>query len=697
MDLAKHRPPTPPCRSRAHAGAREHHVSPRPPTVTRVTHIVTRPLGTRQPTLRERRWRATLPLLLLVIAGVLVALALIRYGLTPATGSLALLVVAAAALTGFLRPRQPGELAGSVNADVARRAMLTGAALTAAAAVGETRQIRVRAEASDPGQIVLTEYSRLATDRRDESDPATWDWTPSLRAAVDTAAQRAQRSAPIDGTDASRRTGLPTVHIPRGTYRLTGRVDLHYLHGLTVTGEGRQVSVLEFEGDDVLFDVHRSSALTFSGLTIAGQDPAVDEDDDIRGLREGSCAFRFVERTDDVAAGGGNTYMVTFNNLEVNEMHYAFAFVGDQMTDGMVWNDLHLRDNFFDFDYANGNTVNHQVFGGEVLYGVSFPEPSYARRLGTWTDPPDLRDGATVNVSTGGDLSFFGVSIIVRKPTLAFASPPQDASQGAVSNIAGYNFFATRWEFRDRDPAGDEAGLQRSTLVRWHVPAPTNRLVQPTLRFDACRFVVLVDDLDLLYLTNAVAISWDGCRIFPPTRGRVVSLVSPATATLPGAFLAEGSSVVPVIRRLVGAADASVDHVIEVSPRAAPDVGQGGSPAGYSTVLAGHPSTARRVLHRSLSGNLLEPAQPMLQVELRVPPGALLRQVGAVFLGPDLPQDVSVAFSADGQSIGNLVLREGDTKPSLLVESFTPSGFLQVVMSRDGAEPVPGYVYVEYF
>jgi hypothetical protein len=655
-----------------------------------VLHIVT--VKQRLGHLGRSRRSAVLLLLLLAVAGV--GLALVRYGLTPATVLAALLVVAAAALTGFRRPRQAEPLDPAAGG-VVRRAVLTGAALTAAAAVGEVRQARARPEPIAQDVVSLTDYADLVVDRRDEADPTTWDWTPALRAAVDVAARRAQCTRRIDGTDAYRRTGLPTVRVPRGIYRLTGRVDLHYLHGLTLAGEGRQVSVLQFEGDDVLFDVHRSSALTFSGLTIAGRDPEVDEED-VQGLREGSCAFRFVEGTDDADESGGNTYMVTFSGLEVNEMHRAFVFAGDQMTDGMVWNDLRLRDNFFDFDYANGNTVNHQVFGGEVLYGVSFPESSYARRLGTWADPPDLRDGATINVSTGGDLSFFGVSVIVRKPTLAFTPPPQDASQGAVSNIAGYNFFATRWEFRDRDPAGDEAGLQRSTLVRWHVPVPINRLVQPTLRFDACRFVVLVDDLDLLYLINAVAISWDGCRVFPPTRARVVSLVGPATAILPGAFLAEGSSVVPVVRRLLGAAGEGVDHVVEVSPRAAPDVDQGGSPAGYSTVLAGQPSTARRVLHRGPSGNLLEPAQPMLQVQLRVPPGALLRQVGAVLLGP-APEQVSVTFTADGQPIGNLLLRDGDTKPYQLVEEFAGSGFLEVVVSREGTGPVPGYVYVEYF
>ena len=389
--------------------------------------------------------------------------------------------------------------------------------------------------------------------------------------------------------------------------------------------------------------------------------------------------------------------MVTFSGLEVNEMHRAFAFAGDQMTDGMIWNDLHLRDNFYDFDYANNNAVNHQVFGGEVLYGVFVPRGLLCfAGLSTWSTRPDLRDGATVNVTAGGDLSFFGGSVIVRKSTLAFAPPPQDDSQGARAIFAGFNFFGTRWEFRDRDPAGDDAGLQRSTLVRWRVPAPTNRWVQPTLHFSACRFTMLADDIDLLYLVNAAAISWEGCRVFPSTRGRVVSVVSPETGRLPGTFVSHASSVIPVTRRVLGEVGTDVDHLIEVSPRGAPDVGSGASPAGYSTLVAGRPSALHRVLHRGPSGNLLEPGQPNLRVDLPVPPGALLHQVGAVRLGP-AGEAISVRFAADGRPIGDLSLRAADTKPFQLVEAFIESGSVEVIVARQGTSPVAGYVCVEYF
>lgn len=645
-------------------------------------------------TIRTWLWRLA-PLLLVVGAGI----ALVIYGFTPTTTVVAALGMAAAAWTGY-RARRPSDPPAAVRDGVARRAVLTGAALTAAGAAGSVLQARSRHEPSVAGsadEVSLLDHVGMVVDRPDRSDQTTWDWTPALRAALDTAARRARSTSRVTGTSAYRRTGLPTVTIPRGTYRLTGQIDLTYLHGLTIAGAGRQSSVLVFEGSGVLFEVHRSSALTFSGLTISGHDPSVPADDDVQGLREGSCAFRFAERTDDSGQGGGNTYMATFSGLEVNEMHRAFAFSGDQMTDGIIWNDLRLRDNFYDFDYANGNTVNHQVFGCEVLCGVSFPEQSYMRRLRTWVASPDLRDGAVINVSTGGDLSYFGGSIIVRKATIAFASPPQDASQGAVSNVAGYNFFATRWEFRDRDAGEGEDGLQRSTLIRWRVPGPMNRNVQPTLRFDACRFIVLVDDVDLLYLANAAAITWDGCRVFPPRRGRVVSLVNSSTATMPGAFLAEGSSLLPVVRRLLSDAGPAVDHLIEMSPRSAPDIGQtGGSPDGYASVIAGRSNTIRRILFRNPSGNLLESRQASLTIDLRVHPGGLLRQVGAVLLDPG-PQQVSVSFEADGLTIGELVARAGNSKPSASVEEFTASGLVQATVSRDDVAPVRGYVYVEYF
>jgi len=639
-------------------------------------------------------WRLA-PLLLLAGA----AAALVVYGLTPTTAVAAAVCVASAALSRY-HARRPSDPPSAVRRGVVRRTVLTGAALAAASAAGSVVHTRSRHETLPAGgadEVSLLAHAGMVVDRPDQADQSTWDWTPALRAALDSAARRARRSSRITGASAYRRTGLPTVTIPRGTYRLTGQIDLAYLHGLTIAGAGRQATVLVFEGNGVLFQVHRSSALTFSGLTIIGHDPSVPDDEDVQGLREGSCAFRFVERADDDAQGGGNTYMATFNGLEVNEMHYAFAFAGDRMTDGIIWNDLRLRDNFYDLDYANGNTVNHQVFGCEVLYGVSFPERSYIRRLETWAASPDLRDGAVINVSTGGDVSFFGGSIIVRKATIAFAPPPQDASEGAVSNVAGYNFFATRWEFRDRDPAGGEAGLQRSTLIRWRVPGPTNRSVQPTLRFDACRFIVLVDDIDLLYVANAAAITWDGCRVFPPTRGRVVSLINSSTTALPGMFFAEGSSLLPVVRRLLSGAGPAVDHLIEMSPRSAPDIGQSaGSPDGYATVIAGRSNAVRRVIYRNPSGNLLEPQQASLQIDLRVHPGGLVRQVGAVLLDP-APQQVSVSFEADGHIVGQLVARPGDTKPSASIEEFTASGLVQASVSRDDVAPVRGYVYVEYF
>lgn len=635
--------------------------------------------------------------LCLVLLVTVVGIVLSRVGLTPLSTTAALLVVGAVFVTGLRvsRGHEPVP-ATTVTDDPARRAVLTGTALTTAAAVGEALRRRDPAQQVAEPELTLTDYAELAVDRRDPNDPSSWDWTPALRAALDAAASRANRSQRLKGSEESRHTGLPGIRIPRGSYRLSDGVALRYLHGLTVAGDGRQVSVLVFEGDSALFDVHRSSALVFSGLTIIGRDPEVEEGVDVQGMREGSCAFRFTETAADDNQGGGNATMFTFAGMEVNEMHRAFVFAGHQMVDGMVWNDLRLRDNFVDFDYANGNAVNHQVFGSEILYGVSFPEQSYAERLGAWASRPDLRDGAVVNASTGGDLAFFGGSVIARKPTLAFARPPQDASQGAISNVAGYSFFATRWELRERDATGDQAGLQRSTLIRWRVPVPADRSVQPTVRFDACRFVVLVDDVDLLYLANAAAISWDGCRVFPPTRARVVSLVGPETARLPGTFMSEGSTTIPVVRRLMAATDDGVDHVIEVSARGAPDVGQGSSPVGYSTVVAGRPNTARRVLHRHPAGHLLAQGQRVLDVQLRVPPGALVKQVGVVLLGPP-GEDVSVSISADDRQLAELVAGPVDAKPSLVVEEFVESGFLRVTASRAGVLPVQGYVYAEYF
>ncbi len=647
----------------------------------------------------RRFW--TLLVLVLVITGA--ALALGHYGVTPLTITGAVTAVVAALFSGW-RARSDREPVTPVALGPARRALLTSAALSTAAVVGETARRRdnpqpdanANADAHAHADVVsLTDYGDLAIDRRDGADPSTWDWTPALREAVRVAATKARVSRQLESGSAYRRTGLPPIRIPGGSYRITGSVALEYLHGLNIAGDGRQVSFLAHEGDGALFDVHRSSLITFTGLSIIGRDPSVAADADIRGLREGSCAVRFAEAAADDNEDGGNTYACTFNSVEVNEMHRAFVFAGDQMTDGIIWNGLRMRDNFIDFDYANGQAVNHQFFGGEVLYGVSYPEESYAQRLSKWTSSPDLRDGAVFNISTGGDVSFFGGSLIVRKPTLAFAPPAQVNSTDVVSNTLGYNFFATRWELRERDVGGDQAGLQRCTLVRWVVPVSDNRSVQPTLRFDACRFVMIADDVDLLYVANAVAISWDGCRAFPPSRARLVSLVNPATARLPGAFLSEASSVLPVVRRQLVATDDGIDHVIQVNPRGAPDIGQGSSPAGFSTVVSGVPSIARRVIHRQPGGYLLTQGQQRLEVQLRVPAGALLTEVGAAVIPTGEP--ISVTLSNEAGTIATLTPGPAGRISTQPVEQFVTSGFLTVKAWRTGVAPVSGYVYAEYF
>lgn len=650
----------------------------------------------------RRFW--TLLVLVLVITGA--ALALGHYGVTPLTILGAVTAVVAALFSGW-RARSDREPVTPVALGPARRALLTSAALSTAAVVGETARRRDSPQPDANGNadahahahadvVSLTDYGDLAIDRRDGADPSTWDWTPALREAVRVAATKARVSRQLESGSAYRRTGLPPIRIPGGSYRITGSVALEYLHDLTIAGEGRERSLLVYEGDDALFHVHRSSTLTFKELTITGSDPAAAESDLVKGLREGSCAFRFIESSSDENQGGGNTYQCTFTNMEINEMGCAFAFLGDQMTDGMIWNDVRFRDNFIDLDYANGQSVNHQFFGGEVHYGVTYDEAAYTKRLGTWTSPPDLRDGALLNISTGGDVSFFGGSIIVRKPTLTFAPPEQAESTDVMSNTLGYNFFATRWEFRERDPAGDQSGLQRCTLVRWLAPAPDDRRVQPTLRFDACRFGMIASDIDLLYIANATAISWDGCRVFPPTSARVVSLTSPATALNPGAFLAVGSTVLPLVHRALAATSDNVEHVIDVTARGAPDISREVSKAGYSSVVAGLPSTARRVIYFEPGGLLLKEEQSTLQVRLHVPPGALVKQVGAV-LSVGTVDSVSISFNNDLQTLATLNPGPATLMQVQQVEQFVATGLLDVTASRPGTAALSGYVYVEFF
>jgi len=405
---------------------------------------------------------------------------------------------------------------------------------------GGVRPVRSEVPGHEP--VNLWQFQELAV-KADPSNPNTWDWTAAISAAIAHCRGLASWRYPVGTGGAHRSLGLPALYIPRGIYRNTATHLLEYVHGFTIRGDGKGATVIQHEGAGYLFDIQRSGALDFEGFTVNGVAPTGPVGG-LRGLVEGSGAFRFRQSSRDPVPGAGTTWQ-NHVAVEVNEVHRAFRFDGDQMTDALVVDRYHGRDNFIDFDYANSQAVNHQLNGGEVTYGVSFPNSDYAARLATWTSKPRLEDGAVFNVASGGQVTVTGGSVIARKPTLYFHTPPQDGSHGATSNITGYSFTGTRWEVRRHDPARDRFGLARVTMVRYASPFPTAARVQPSVRFSACDWVVMTPTVDLFYLANAVRIYAQSSRVFYAAAGstaRLVTLVNGSTPAIKGTYRSWGTT-----------------------------------------------------------------------------------------------------------------------------------------------------------
>jgi hypothetical protein len=432
--------------------------------------------------------------------------------------------------------------------------------------VGPAQLHPVHSEVAGHEPVNLWQFEHLAV-KPDPANPATWDWTRALAAAISHCKATASWRYPVGGGQ-YRTLGLPTLYLPRGIYRNTATHLLEYLHGFTIRGDGKGSTVIQHEAAGYLFDLHRSGALAFEDFTIQGVAPTGPVGG-LRGLVEHSGGFRFRQSSRDPLPGAGTTWQ-NHVAVEVNEVHRAFRFEGDQMTDSLVADRYHGRDNFIDFDYANSQAVNHQLNGGEVTYGVSWPASDYATRLASWSSRPKLEDGAVVNATSGGQLTVTGGSIIARKPTLYFHSPPQDGSHGAISNVTGYSFTGTRWEVRHADTAKDRFGLERLTMVRYAAPFPTSASVQPSVRFSACDWIVMTPSVDLFYIANAVRISAHSSRVFYPSAGnkaRVVSLLNSSTPAIKGTYRSWGTTPLTRVRKAAPGytAPSTLDQQIEMT------------------------------------------------------------------------------------------------------------------------------------
>jgi len=562
-----------------------------------------------------------------------------------------------------------------------------------------------------PNQLDIWDFAEAVTDRPNAHDPATWDWTPAVQAAVDQAGRRASKTKGLKTPGAIRSNGLPSLLLPHGTYRTAGTVSLHFLHGFTLRGEGRQATVLEHRGAGPLFDIRRSDAITVEGLTVLGRDP--NAQGDVQGLVENSCAFHLEEHASDAEKGGGNTFGLRFSDVEVQQMHRAFHFVGDQMTDGVLIENVWLRDNFYDFDYENGQAVNHQVIGGQVAYAVDRAEAAYQARLDAWTTKPSLLDGAVIRVRGGGQVSFFGGVIICNKSTLLFDKLPQDNSLGVTANVLPYLFVGTRWEFRHADPGGDGHGQQRITVLRYLDPFLTPRELQPAVRFVGCDWVVIRDPVTLFHLANAVTVTVDSSRVWPPARAALVSLVDATTAALPGVYRSTNTTVLSHERRTAPAgAPPAVNHIIDMRDAPAPGSAPVSAHLHQRTLVAGVPLGVQRILQWGQDGSLLPTTSTHAVLTLLVPTGAnaIIKQVGAVALG-DSGGRTAITFSdvtgkqvygsleldSAGQGrFDGMVLSPHPRTYALVEQLASVNGVVKVELTREQAGPLSGYVYVDY-
>jgi len=443
-------------------------------------------------------------------------------------------------------------MAWLVRSGLVRVAAVVAACGVAVAVLVSPAQVGpARSEVAGHEQVNLWQFADQVVSRPDPGNPNTWDWTPAISAAISYCESVASWRYPVGGSGSYRVLGLPTLYIPRGIYRNTASHPIEFVQGFTVRGDGPGATVIQHEGANFLFVVHRSGGLTFSDFTVQGVSPAGPVGG-LRGLVEGSGGFLFRESSGDGASTGGSTWMNDVAGVEINELHRAFRFEGDEMTDSLVVERFHGRDNFIDFDYANSQAVNHQLVGGEVTYGVSFPDAAYAARLGTWSSHPALEDGAVFNVTSGGQVTVAGGSFIVRKPTLYFHVPPRDGSQGATSNVVGWSFTGTRWEVRRPATSRDRFGLERVTMIRYANPFPTAAWVQPSVRFIGCDWNVMTPSIDLFYIANAVRVYAEMSRVFTPSasyRARLVSLLNGSTPAIRGTYRSWGTTPMPRARR----------------------------------------------------------------------------------------------------------------------------------------------------
>jgi hypothetical protein len=373
--------------------------------------------------------------------------------------------------------------------------------------------------------------------------------TANVAYAIAESKRRADRVVDL-GEGRLKYIGLPEIQLGAGEYVLTESILLRYVHGLRIRGQGRWATRIVWAGAGYLFEIERSRAIEISGLRVSGRAEApAGPNGELQGLREDSGFCRVIERKGDGVGGvGGNTLMLTFADLELEELHRGWSFEGDQMTDGASFERLRLRDVFEGWAYRNSMALNHTYRHVEFVWALDLAASAYAARLDTWKSRPHVRDGAAVVVQSGGKATMVGCSFITVGPTFRIEDPPQDGSQLAITNILPWTLLGCSWEIRQVDTVGDANGLQRTAVILPKTPYPAvgNAASQSRFTFYGCDWYTMNSAQVLFYLRNDHRIRIRDSRVtyrgVTATGHRMHCLVNARSASRPGAYLADGST-----------------------------------------------------------------------------------------------------------------------------------------------------------
>lgn len=376
--------------------------------------------------------------------------------------------------------------------------------------------------------------------------------TATVKSALEECKRRAAKVVTL-ANGSHRYNGLPTLELGAGEYVMEEPLDLRYLHGFRLRGQGRWATRIVWAGSGYLLTIERSRAIEVSGLRVSGRaaTPA-GPNGELVGLQENSGFCRVVERRDDgVGGAAGNTLMLTFADLELEELHRGWSFEGDQMTDGASFERLRLRDVFEGWAYRNSQAVNHTFRHVEFVWGVSWAPKVYASRLDTWSKRPHLMDGAAIIVQSGGKTTLEGCSFVTAGPTFRIEDPPQDGSQLAVTNILPWTLVGCSWELRHLDTTGDLNRLQRTAVILPKTPFPAagNASSQSRFTFYGCDWYSMHPSRVLFYLRNDHRIRVRDSRVtYLGTTAkdhRIHCLVNARSALRPGAY--SGTASTPLV------------------------------------------------------------------------------------------------------------------------------------------------------